>query len=173
MLPHLVSECYELVEAVEQGDRAGLVEELGDVLLQVLMHARIAEDGADPFGIDEVASALVDKLVRRHPHVFADATSEDVERLWDEIKRGEKPQRRSALDGIPAGMPALARAEQVRARAHRSGIGAPLPDADDPDEVVGRALLDLVLSNPGVDHEGALRRAASRWEDALRAAESG
>jgi XTP/dITP diphosphohydrolase len=109
---YLVEETYELLDAIEEGDRVALREELGDVLLQVLFHARVAaEDQADPFGIDEVASELVAKLVGRHPHVFTDAarvdTAEHQELKWEELKQPEK-RRQSIVDGVALGQPAVA-----------------------------------------------------------------
>jgi XTP/dITP diphosphohydrolase len=124
LVPYLLEEAHELAEAVDAGDRAGLREELGDVLLQVVFHARLAqEDPDDPFDVDDVARDLVAKLVHRHPHVFAGADTPD-ERLhaqWDAIKKAEKG-RQSALDGIPGSLPALARAQKVAARADRAGL---------------------------------------------------
>jgi tetrapyrrole methylase family protein/MazG family protein len=121
LVPYLIEEAYELVEAIEHGSAEGLREELGDVLLQVIFHARIAEErGA--FAFSDVAGALADKLEARHPHVFAGehvAGAEAVSRLWHERKMAH---RRSALDGIPSTLPALAWAGKVAARAARSGF---------------------------------------------------
>lgn len=175
LLPYLLEESHELAEAVESDDRAGMREELGDVLLQVVFHARIAtEHPDDPFDVDDVAADLVAKLVRRHPHVFADAEVASMAGLhtqWDRIKRAEKG-RSSALDGVPRSLPALARAQKIAARAGRAGLAAPVPD--DADEL-GVRLLGLVRQAhaDGVDAEGALRRATTAWELALREAESG
>ena len=127
---YLVEECYELLDAIGHGDPAALREELGDVLLQVLFHARIAaERGAGAFDMDDVASELVAKLVRRHPHVFAGsetlATSAEQETRWEELKRAEK-QRSSAVDGVPLALPAVALAAKLVSRAHRAGLPADL-----------------------------------------------
>ena len=124
---YLVEECFELLEAIEDGDRPALREELGDVLLQVLFHARVAqEDGADPFTVDEVARGLVAKLVSRHPHVFAggdsavgDAASQELR--WEELKRTEK-RRESSVDGVAFGQPALSLAAKLTERATRAGL---------------------------------------------------
>ena len=119
LVPYALEETYELVEAIETGDRTGLREELGDVLLQVVFHARIAaEDPDDPFDVDDVAADLVAKLVRRHPHVFdeADGPTTDLHVQWDKLKNAEK-SRASALDGIPLALGALARAQKVADRA--------------------------------------------------------
>jgi XTP/dITP diphosphohydrolase len=130
LVRYLLEEAHELAEAIETGDRAGVREELGDLLLQVLFHARIAsEDETDPFTVDDVAADLVAKLVRRHPHVFADTavTTGDghaaLYAQWDEIKQQEK-RRESVLDGIPLAQGALARAQKVLSRAQRAGLGA-------------------------------------------------
>ena len=124
LVPFLLEEAHELAEAMDAGDRVGLREELGDVLLQVVFHARLAqEDPDDPFDVDDVARDLVAKLVHRHPHVFAGAET-PTERLhvqWDAIKKVEKG-RESALDGIPGSLPALARAQKVAARGARAGL---------------------------------------------------
>jgi MazG family protein len=138
LAPHLLEEPYEALEALESGDEQALCEELGDVLLQVMFHARIAaeRDDGTGFTVDDVADGIVAKLVRRHPHVFADVTvsgAEEVKRNWDEIKREEKRARAaaqpggpaqaapSALDGVPFGQPALALAAQLQRRAARAG----------------------------------------------------
>lgn len=129
LVRYLLEEAHELAEAIETGDREGMREELGDLLLQVLFHARIAsEDPVDPFTVDDVAADLVAKLVRRHPHVFADTavTTGDghaaLYAQWDEIKQQEK-QRESVLEGIPLAQGALARAQKVLSRAQRAGMG--------------------------------------------------
>jgi XTP/dITP diphosphohydrolase len=136
LAPYLVEEAHEAVEALEvlddpAADRSHALEELGDVLLQVLFHARVAaEHDDDPFDVDDVAAGLVDKLVRRHPHVFADVEAADpaaVEANWDQIKAQEnagKPGRQHVLDGIPEGMPELARTAKVASRLGRAGRSA-------------------------------------------------
>ncbi|MBO3086533.1 MazG family protein [Cellulomonas sp. zg-ZUI188] len=170
LVPYALEEAYELAEAIETGDRPGLREELGDLLLQVVFHARIAtEHPTDPFDLDDVAADLVAKLVRRHPHVFEDARVEgDVHVQWDRLKNAEK-QRASALDGVPLALGALARAQKIAARAGRAGLSA-VPAGDG----LGERLLALVLEAEaaGVDAEGALRRSAAAWEQDLRAGES-
>lgn len=124
---YLLEEAHETVEAIEVGDREHLAEELGDVLLQVLFHARIAAEHPEaPFDVDDVAAGLVGKLVRRHPHVFADgdaSSPEDVERAWEQIKADEKPTRDAAdlLAGIPASLPLPLVVDKVRARVRRRG----------------------------------------------------
>ncbi|WP_318210170.1 MULTISPECIES: nucleoside triphosphate pyrophosphohydrolase [unclassified Streptomyces] len=167
-----IEEAYELVEAIEDGDRDELREELGDVLLQVVLHARIAEDDAEePFSVDDVAGALVEKLIHRHPHVFGDAkaeTPEDVRAHWLRTKAIEK-QRESVTDGVPLGQPGLALAAKLAGRVRTAGLDVPLPDG----EGIGYELLALAVraEAEGVDPEAALRAAARTYRDAIRAAE--
>ncbi|MGW7051775.1 nucleoside triphosphate pyrophosphohydrolase [Streptomyces sp. NPDC054887] len=171
-----IEEAYELVEAIEDGDREELREELGDVLLQVVFHARIAqegspEDGSEPFSIDDVASTIVEKLIRRHPHVFGDDTAEtpeEVKEHWLRTKAIEK-QRDSATDGVPLGQPGLALAAKLHSRARHARLGVPLPSG----EGIGYELLAMAVraEESGVDPEAALRAAARAYRDAIRAAE--
>ena len=129
---HLLEETYELLEAMDGDDPAAHAEELGDVLLQVVFQARLREERGD-FTLDEVARRLADKLVRRHPHVFGDVCAEDsaaVLRNWEAIKRTEKPGAggaggRSAMDGVPVALPALARAQRMQGKASRRGFDWP------------------------------------------------
>lgn len=125
-----VEEVYELVEAIEEDDREALREELGDVLLQVIFHARIAQDDEEePFSIDDVAGTIVDKLIHRHPHVFGDETAEtpeEVQAHWQRTKAVEK-QRESVTEGIPLGQPALALAAKLAGRARAAGLDVAVP----------------------------------------------
>lgn len=182
LVEYLVEESYEAVEAIESDDRAGLREELGDLLLQVAFHARIAEeDPDDPWGIDDVARGIVDKLVRRHPHVFGpdgdDArTPEQVEARWHELKAREKG-RESVTDGIPEALPALVRAGKVLARSEHLGVPAPMMDAVDSlagEDALGDLLLGIVAASRrrGWDAEAALRGAVRRYVDDVRRAEA-
>jgi XTP/dITP diphosphohydrolase len=175
---YLLEETYEVLEAIDTGDRALLREELGDLLLQVLFHARLTQElpAGEAFGIDEVAADLVDKLIRRHPHVFAGAEAGDAEALnatWERNKIAEKG-RTSAVDGVPVAQPALALAAKLVARAGRAGLTVDPRPAEDPDGEFGARLLDVVRDAvaAGVDPEGALRRATHAYRDAIRAAES-
>ncbi|EFL32664.1 nucleoside triphosphate pyrophosphohydrolase [Streptomyces viridochromogenes DSM 40736] len=171
-----IEEAYELVEAIEEGDRDELREELGDVLLQVVFHARIAEegrpeDGEDAFSIDDVAAGIVAKLIHRHPHVFGDATAttpEEVKEHWLRTKAVEK-QRASVTEGIPLGQPGLALAAKLASRARTADLDIPLP----PVEGIGYELLALAVraESEGVDPEAALRAAARAYRDAIREAE--
>ncbi|GAA5151590.1 MazG family protein [Pseudonocardia eucalypti] len=180
LLTYLVEETYELHEAVEEADRPALREELGDVLLQVLFHARLAAEGAvkpfvagpgaEAFGIDEVAADLVRKLVDRHPHVFGSGadvvhSASDQELRWDELKRVEK-QRESSLDGVAMGQPAAALAAKLVSRARKAGLPTSLIDSADP---MFRAVAAAKLA--GTDPEQELRAAAREFASAVRAAE--
>jgi len=192
LLEYLVEETYETVEAIEDDDRELLREELGDLLLQVVFHARIAqEDPDDPWSVDDVADGIIAKLVRRHPHVFGDVTADtaaQVEANWHAIKAQEKG-RESVTDGIPSALPALMHAGKVLSRsssvaglpslARAGAAGAALNDAldaaDDADDetAYGDLLLALVAAGRerGLDAETALRQASRRRVVQIREAE--
>ncbi len=167
-----IEEAYELVEAIEEGDRDELREELGDVLLQVVFHARIAEEDPDaPFSVDDVAAGIVTKLIHRHPHVFGDETAstpEEVKEHWLRTKAVEK-QRTSVTEGIPLGQPGLALAAKLASRVRTAGLEVPLPQL----EGVGYELLALAVraEAAGVDPEAALRAAARAYRDAIKETE--
>jgi XTP/dITP diphosphohydrolase len=170
---YLLEETYETLEAIETDDMTLLREELGDLLLQVLFHARLAEElpAAQRFGIDDVAGDLVAKLVHRHPHVFADvpvADAAEVNENWERLKAAEKG-RDSAVDGVPMGQPALALAAKLVSRAGRAGL-----DVEVPANGIGDRLLAVVREAvaAGVDPESALRESARAFRDALVAAEA-
>lgn len=169
---YAIEEAYELVEAIETDDRDELREELGDVLLQVVFHARIAEEDADePFSVDDVAGGIVDKLIHRHPHVFGDDTAttpEEVKEHWLRTKAEEK-RRASVTDGVPVGQPGLALAAKLGSRVRTAGLDVPVPTG----EGVGYELLALALraEAEGVDPEAALRAAARAYRDAVRTTE--
>ena len=173
LAPYLIEEAYETLEAIETADLAALREELGDLLLQVLFHARLAEEAeaGERFTIDDVAGDLVAKLVRRHPHVFADVvadSADDVATNWDAIKKAEK-QRDSVTDGIAMHQPALALAAKLLSRSERAGLTVPMPAGDG----IGERLLAVVADavRAGVDPEQALRSSARDYRDAVRAGE--
>lgn len=163
LMPYLLEEAYEAYQALEDGDLADLREELGDVLLQVVFHARIAAD----WSVDDVAGDLVDKLVRRHPHVFAGGSADDLEGSWEALKAAEKG-RTSVTEGVPLGQPALSLAHKLQRRASR--LGAPVPAG----EGLGGELWDLVARcrAAGVDPEVELRAVARGFRDRLAAAEA-
>ncbi len=193
LVHHLVEETYELVDAIERDDDVDLVEELGDVLLQVVFHAHLASERR-AFAVDDVARGIVDKLVRRHPHVFADGdaqTAGDVQERWDELKDVEK-ERADVFDGVPMAMPALQLVDKLHRRARRhvslddqppavrlrevvEGLVAATTtsvttdgDGGDPDVegLLGEAVAALVALADvhGVDPEAAVRR----WAEAFR-----
>ena len=162
LMPYLIEEAYEAYQALEDGDLADLREELGDVLLQVAFHARLAQEAEVPWSIDDVAGDLVDKLVRRHPHVFADGAADDLEGTWEALKVAEKG-RTSVTDGVPLAQPALALAAKLQKRAAR--LGAPVPSYDGP----GGELWELVqrCRAGGLDPEVELRTVARAFRDRL------
>ncbi|MEO5877974.1 MAG: MazG family protein [Streptosporangiaceae bacterium] len=132
LVPYLLEETYEAVEAIAEGDHDGLREELGDVLMQIVFHSVLASEREDGFSIDDVAAGIVDKLIRRHPHVFADVRVQDaaeVEDNWERIKKAERAGRSedpSVFDGVPMAQPALMLAAQLQRRARRAGAPAEL-----------------------------------------------
>lgn len=170
LVPYLVEETLEVVEAIEDGADSALVEELGDLLLQVAFHAEIAAQ-QNRFDIDDVARGIADKLVARHPHVFAsEPVPDDLLSTWEQRKRAEKG-RSSALDGIPGRMSALTRAAKVIARSQRHGLDvAPTSGGDD----LGQRILLLVAEAhaQGLDAEQATRAAVRDLERRVEAAES-
>jgi XTP/dITP diphosphohydrolase len=190
LVEYLVEEAYETVEAIETGDDAALREELGDLLLQVVFHARIAQEHPQPWSIDDVAAGIVDKLVSRHPHVFGDAdaaTAEEVERNWSALKKVEKG-RESVTDGVPDALPALVLAAKLLSRsqalalpatddaaagAAAAAVSAVLAGPDDAEQAYGRLLLAIAAQarRDGVDAEQALRGAVRSYRAAVRAAE--
>lgn len=176
LVRYLLEETHEVVEAIETLDAGGtaadLREELGDLLLQVYFHARLAQErDEDAFDVEDVAAGIVEKLVRRHPHVFADVDAADaaeVERNWEQLKAAEK-QRASVLDGIAPTLPALTLAEKVLGRAERVGVRpartpVPTPEGAPTEAEVGDDLLATVARAraAGVDPEQALRDAVRR-----------
>ncbi|WP_448720052.1 MazG family protein [Microbacterium natoriense] len=178
LVPYLIEESHEVIDAVESGTRDDLREELGDLLWQVLFHSAIAaQDPEQPFDIDDVARGLNEKMVRRHPHVFAGAvarTPEEVLVHWNAAKAAEKRTRRSVLDGIPRGMPALALAQKMLGRVPGE-VAVPTPSASPASEAeLGDALLALVARarESGWDAERALRERLRALEDEARAAEA-
>jgi XTP/dITP diphosphohydrolase len=182
LAPHLLEEPYEALDALESGDEQAFREELGDVLLQVVFHARIAAERDDGYTVDDVADGIVAKLVRRHPHVFGNVTVADADEVklnWDAIKKQERAERAgssagapgdsSALDGVPFGQPALALAAQLQRRAGRAGVPAALADLAGQD--IGAELFRLVAKarEAGLEPELELRAAARRYRDRVRA----
>lgn len=182
LLKYLLEESYEFVDAVQSGNRIDMREELGDVLLQVYFHARIAQDDLDdPFTIEDVAQSIADKLIRRHPHVFSDAAAQstaEVVHNWEAIKKLEKG-RTSALDGVAMSQPALALIEKLLYRASKFDVDVAFPEVVDlekpaDESAVGQALLTVIAwaHANGVDAESALRKEAMRLSQQIAAIEA-
>jgi XTP/dITP diphosphohydrolase len=174
LVQYLVEEAMETVEAIESGDRTHLREELGDLLLQVVFHARIAAEEPDGFNIEDVARGVADKLISRHPYVFAgDQTPEDLHGSWEQRKAVEKG-RRSVLQGIPEQLSALARAAKIISRARSRRVDLPLDDEPITAEEVGRQVLSLTARAHacGIDPDQAVRDAVRDLERQVQAAES-
>ena len=175
---YLVEETYEVLDAIETGDQHLLREELGDLLLQVLFHARLAEELPDgeAYSIEDIAADLADKLVRRHPHVFERKDGDppvdphQLNETWEHQKIAEKG-RTSATDGVPLGQPALALAAKLSSRARRAKLDVDLPAADGD---IGARLFALAAeaSAAGVDPESALRATARVYRQAMLDAEA-
>lgn len=203
LAPYLLEESYETLDALDRGDLADLREELGDLLLQVVFHARVAAERTDGtgFDIDDVAAGIAAKLVRRHPHVFADVAvsdADEVRRNWNAIKAAERAAAGrgpgSALDGVPTGQPALSLAAQLQRRAAAAGVPGELADlpvgagagagsgsgagvgagAGGSVSELGAELFALVgrARAAGLDPEIELRHAARVYSDRVRAWES-
>lgn len=189
--PFTIEEAYEVADACARGDMADLKEELGDLLLQVVFHAQIAEE-AGAFGFDDVAAAIAAKMERRHPHIFG-GRADGGHHLWEQIKAEERAARpdRSALAGVALGMPALLRAEKLQKRAAR--VGFDWPDSSGPRAKIDEELAEVERAMPeeiedeigdllfsvvnwarhqGVDPEAALRLANAKFERRFRAVES-
>ncbi len=172
LLKYLLEESYEFVDAVQSDSRVDMREELGDVLLQVYFHARIAEEHpTDPFSIEDIAQGIADKLIRRHPHVFAGVEvrdSQEVLENWEEIKKKEKG-RTSPLDGVAMSQPALPLVEKLLYRAEKYNVDVTTPESVSIDGIadegaVGQALLAVIAwaHANGIDAEAALRKEAMR-----------
>jgi XTP/dITP diphosphohydrolase len=182
LIKYLLEESYEFVDAVDADDRAAMREELGDVLLQVYFHSRIAQDHpTDPFSIEEVAAGIADKLIRRHPHVFGDVqaeTSDEVLQNWEKLKAAEK-NRSSATDGVALAQPALPLITKLIYRADKNGIQLDLPTADMNNEVpaevaIGDALVAAVAAaiKQGIEPEDLLRTRAREIAEEIKRIES-
>ena len=181
---YLLEETYEALEAMDQGDISSLREELGDLLLQVVFHARIAQETDPEFSLDSIAQGVVDKLIRRHPHVFTDlklSTNEELEANWADIKATEK-QRDSVTDGVPAAMPALQLATQLIYRSRNLNI-APTDNslkedlraviADVSESEIAQLLIATVelAREKDIDPESVLRGEMSKYRTKIRKSE--
>ncbi len=175
LVQYLVEETYELIEAIENGGREELIEELGDVLYQVLFHADI-EAEAGSFTLEDVAAQMTAKMVGRHPHVFGDVVAEtpdEVVATWDRIKALEKAHRSSTLDGIPMAMPALALADKLLGRAGKLGVTREPAEIPATEEELGEQLLAMVVAAraAGFNSERALRGALRALRQDVRTVE--
>lgn len=190
--PYTIEEAYEVADACLRGDMAELRDELGDLLLQVVFHSRMAEE-AGHFALADVIDAISDKLERRHPHIFLGA-SEGGHHLWEQIKAAERGAKghASALDGVALGLPALLRAEKLQKRAARTGFDWPDPGGarakideelaeveaavthEEREEEIGDLLFAVVnwARKQGVDPEAALRGANAKFERRFKAMEA-
>lgn len=181
---YLLEETYEALEAMDQGDLGSLREELGDLLLQVVFHARIAQESEPTFSLDAIAQGVVDKLVRRHPHVFGDlvvSSNEELEANWAKIKEEEK-QRESVTDGVPQAMPALQLATQLIYRSRKSGVIAGDSQIKESlREVIGEVSQDQIAAllvatvelarEADIDAESVLRSEMMRYRSKVRESE--
>ncbi len=180
LIKYLLEESYEFIDAIETDDRAGMREELGDVLLQVYFHSRIAQDHpTDPFSIEDVAGAIADKLISRHPHVFenlAVSGTDEIIENWEAIKAREKG-RTSAIDGIAMAQPALPLVAKIFYRAEKYKVDLDVPQFESEQEVneksVGEALASVIgwAHENGIDPENALRAQAREMIRQIQAAE--
>ena len=189
--PYTIEEAYEVADAIERGDMADLKDELGDLLLQVVFHSRMAEE-AGHFALPDVANAISDKMERRHPHIFLGA-AEGGHHLWEQIKAAERGAKghESALDGVATGLPALLRAEKLQKRAARTGFD--WPDASGARAKIDEELAEVERASPeeveeeigdllfavvnwarklGIDPEAALRGANAKFERRFKAMET-
>ena len=186
--PYTIEEAYEVADAIARDDIASLKDELGDLLFQVVLHARIAEQAGD-FSLDDVAEAISDKMERRHPHLFGNATARPD---WEGMKAAERGESKSALDGVALSLPALMRAEKLQKRAARTGFD--WPDAEGPRAKIAEELAEIAAAETDdaredevgdllfaavnlarhlkVDPEVALRRANAKFEQRFRAIET-
>jgi XTP/dITP diphosphohydrolase len=168
LLKYLIEESHEFIDAVESGDRTHMVEELGDVLYQVLFHADLgAADPDSPFTIEDVARVARDKMVGRHPHVFGDVTADTADEVvanWEKWKAAEKPERTSAFEGLPKGLPALALADKVIGKLDESPTPSELVTESTTEDDLGDLLVAIVSAARanGLDAERALRTAVRR-----------
>ena len=187
LVQYLLEETHELIDALENGTRDEVLEELGDVLYQVIFHSDLASEGSlgEPFDIEDVAAFMEQKMRSRHPHVFgseeelkkfAAETGEDVMANWENHKKKEKPGRTSVLDGIPQTMPSLALSSKVLGKAEKAGILEGLDEPIVPMESeadLGKLLLAIVASarSVGLDPERALREATRELQAEIRSQE--
>jgi XTP/dITP diphosphohydrolase len=187
LVKYLLEESYEFIDALGDGDRIGMREELGDVLLQVYFHSRMAQDHpSDPFSIEDVAKLIADKLIRRHPYVFEGVEVDDMDEVienWEAIKAKEKG-RTSSLDGIAMAQPALPLVEKLIYRAEKYKVDLPMTDVatasqqveqSPSDATIGQALAAIIALayQNNIDPESALRAQAREMIEKIRQSEAG
>lgn len=189
--PYLLEETHETLDAIDSGNAAHLQEELGDLLLQVVFHAQLAKERGR-FDLQDVAKTIGDKLVRRHPHVFGRSSRKisDINRKWEELKREEKPERKSALDGLPKSLPALLRAQRMHEKIAKNSKPSLKPEIEmkkawrqwtkglkgskrGKEKAAGEFLLAFarLAQTEGLHAEMALRKASSKFEKTFRRSE--
>lgn len=188
LVEYLIEETYETVEAIEDGDDSALIEELGDLLLQVVFHSRIGQEASKPWNIDDVARGISEKLIRRHDYVFGDAPIDDAagsEQSWQAQKAVEKG-RESVTDGVPMAMPSLVLAAKLMRRADRGGVDVAVASAPalakaeaflaeaESEQELGELLLALVAAGQArqIDADAALRSSIRQFRQRVIAAES-
>ncbi len=170
--PHVLEEVHELLEAIDDDDAKGMVEELGDVLFQILFFAKLGEKSSR-YNLKDIIEVVSEKLIRRHPHVFGDVkveNSEEVIHHWERVKKEEKKGRKNLLEGVPKTLNGLARAQKVVSKMICAKISLPKKELKESAEVTfGDQFLDLVIQahEEGVDSESALRTALKRYEKLL------
>ena len=182
LIKYLLEESYEFVDSIDEDDRQAMKEELGDILLQVYFHSRIAQEHAtDPFNIEDVARGITDKLIRRHPHVFADVKINSNDELlanWEKLKAEEKG-RKSATDGVALSQPALQLLTKLIYRADKNGIDLGLPAAElnnevPPEVAIGDALVAAVVAaiKLGIEPEDLVRSRAREISEEIKRVEA-
>lgn len=182
LIKYLLEESYEFVDSIDEDDRQAMKEELGDILLQVYFHSRIAQEHpTDPFNIEDVARGITDKLIRRHPHVFADVKINSNDELlanWEKLKAEEKG-RKSATDGVALSQPALQLLTKLIYRADKNGIDLGLPAAElnnevPPEVAIGDALVAAVVAaiKLGIEPEDLLRSRAREISEEIKRVEA-
>lgn len=182
LIKYLLEESYEFIDSIDEDDRQAMKEELGDILLQVYFHSRIAQEHpTDPFNIEDVARGITDKLIRRHPHVFADVKINSNDELlanWEKLKAEEKG-RKSATDGVALSQPALQLLTKLIYRADKNGIDLGLPAAElnnevPPEVAIGDALVAAVVAaiKLGIEPEDLLRSRAREISEEIKRVEA-
>jgi len=182
LIKYLLEESYEFIDSIDEDDRQAMKEELGDILLQVYFHSRIAQEhSTDPFNIEDVARGISDKLIRRHPHVFADVKINSNDELlanWEKLKAEEKG-RKSATDGVALSQPALQLLTKLIYRADKNGIDLGLPAAElnnevPPEVAIGDALVAAVVAaiKLGIEPEDLLRSRAREISEEIKRVEA-